>query len=270
MRFYPEHETIWGYKKRLEFLLSQIQSRYGKERVSILDVGCGNGSMMSLPLAEQGYTVTGIDLDEHSIQKARETNPFHNATFLVAKTKDLLGNQYDVVICSEVLEHIEDYEPVILDLRRLCKPEGIVFITVPNGYGPFEIDSFLAKRLKQLSVPEKIRQPISRWIRSKHKQAGVASTENIECPHVHFFTMKHIRQSIERYFEITCVEKSVFACGPLMTMLFGKRQWFVKWNLKLADKLPPAFVSGWYFSCKPKREEAPEKVWRENKEATSA
>jgi 2-polyprenyl-3-methyl-5-hydroxy-6-metoxy-1,4-benzoquinol methylase len=72
MKFYPEHETIWGYKKRLEFLLKQIQSRYGETLVNILDVGCGNGSMISLPLAEQGYTVTGIDLDKHSIQKAQE------------------------------------------------------------------------------------------------------------------------------------------------------------------------------------------------------
>jgi 2-polyprenyl-3-methyl-5-hydroxy-6-metoxy-1,4-benzoquinol methylase len=126
MKFYPEHETIWGYKKRLEFLLKQIQSRYGETLVNILDVGCGNGSMISLPLAEQGYTVTGIDLDKHSIQKAQEANPFQNATFLVAKTKDLLGNQYDVVICSEVLEHIENYEPVIVtfaacaSLMELC------------------------------------------------------------------------------------------------------------------------------------------------------
>ena len=269
MKFYPEHETIWGYKKRLEFLLKQIQSRYGETLVNILDVGCGNESMISLPLAEQGYTVTGIDLDKHSIQKAQEANPFQNATFLVAKTKDLLGNQYDVVICSEVLEHIENYEPVIADLRRLCKPDGIVFITVPNGYGPFEIDSFLAKRLKQLSVPEKIRQPISRWIRSKHKQAGVASTENIECPHVHFFTMRRIHQAIERHFEITMVEKSVFACGPFATMILGKNQRFIDWNVKLADKLPMALVSGWYFACKPKQDEEQGSLLQQKKEATS-
>jgi hypothetical protein len=66
------------------------------------------------------------------------------------------------------------------------------------------------------------------------------------------------------------VEKSVFACGPFATMILGKNQRFIDWNVKLADKLPMALVSGWYFACKPKQDEAQEKIWQESKEATSA
>lgn len=252
MPFYIEQESIFGYKKRLDFFLRQIERRYGKRSASVIDVGCGNGAMVSLPLAEKGHSVLGIDLDERSIRRAQEANRFPNASFRVAKSSDILGETFNVVICSEVLEHIEDCEDVIADLRRLCKPDGIALITVPNGYGPFEIDSWLAKRTKQIKLPDAIRKPISKWIRKQHKDAGAAPTENLESPHVRFFTMKQIRQAIEKHFEIAETQKSVFACGPFATMLFGKSQKFAQWNAKVADALPYWLASGWYFACEPK------------------
>lgn len=252
MPFYIEQESIFGYKKRLDFFLRHIERRYGERRVSVIDVGCGNGAMVSLPLAEKGHRVLGIDLDERSIRRAQELNVFPNATFRVAKSSEILDERYDVVICSEVLEHIEDYEPVVADLRRLCKPDGLTLITIPNGYGPFEIDSWLAKRSKQIKLPDAIHKPISKWIRKQHKEAGVAPTENLESPHVRFFTMKRIRAAIEAHFEVVETQKSVFVCGPFATMLFGKSPSFAKWNASVAEKLPYWLASGWYFACAPK------------------
>src|ERR1051326_2562704 len=63
-------ENLWGYKKRLTFV-HQHASKIRAE--TILDIGCGNGSQLAIPLARLGYSITGIDPHEGSIERARQS-----------------------------------------------------------------------------------------------------------------------------------------------------------------------------------------------------
>src|SRR5882762_4645011 len=67
-------ENPWGYRKRLSFIVRAIGMAFPLRQsagIRVLDVGCGNGSFLALPLAGCGFDVTGIDFHQPSIEHAR-------------------------------------------------------------------------------------------------------------------------------------------------------------------------------------------------------
>src|ERR1051325_1480482 len=98
--------------KRLNFIIEVLKSRL-PQGAEVLDVGCGNG-VISRSLSEHGFNVRGVDVSEKTIEKARALNKFPNVKFEVVSAEQLVadGHQYHAVICSEVLEHLN--EPSIL------------------------------------------------------------------------------------------------------------------------------------------------------------
>src|ERR1700744_5882751 len=107
-------ENLWGYGKRLRFVDSAIQREFpGRKRceLRVLDVGCGNGSQLAIPLADGGDQVTAVDPHESSVQRGRRLSPaisFHHGV-----VSDLPLSTYDCVIISEVLEHLDAPEVLL-------------------------------------------------------------------------------------------------------------------------------------------------------------
>lgn len=103
---------------------------------TILNAGCGSGEL-SFILAENGYKVTGFDLDRDYIELAKKhvkDMNTKNCTFVVSgiegyKTKI----KYDAVIATDVLEHIENDKSALEKLVSFVKHGGSVMITVPAG-----------------------------------------------------------------------------------------------------------------------------------------
>jgi len=106
-----EHgEYLWGYAKRLRFVRDTVAEAFETRRLSqlrLLDISCGNGSQLTLPLALHGFEITGIDIDERSIRHAQSmSGGLTNVKFQQASPEDLSAEKpFDVVILSEVLEH---------------------------------------------------------------------------------------------------------------------------------------------------------------------
>jgi 2-polyprenyl-3-methyl-5-hydroxy-6-metoxy-1,4-benzoquinol methylase len=77
--------------------------------------------------------VVGIDHSEAGLRRARALLP--SATWRVEDVYDLSldGERFELVLCTEVLEHLHDPERVVRVLRSLCAPDGRVVVTVPDG-----------------------------------------------------------------------------------------------------------------------------------------
>ena len=110
--------------------------------MKVLDVGCGLGRH-SITAWHHGVFTVGVDLNFQDVQAASnrinewtEGNCAERLYFAAANGLDLpfADQGFDVVICSEVLEHIEDYRATIAELRRVAKNGGIVAISVPNWW----------------------------------------------------------------------------------------------------------------------------------------
>jgi SAM-dependent methyltransferase len=107
----------------------------------VLDLGCGEGRHVHGLIGLQGVDVVGVDLDEPSLHKARDglaQAPRGGGDALLMKADayrlPFADGAFDVVICSEVLEHLHDYPAALREIRRVLKPGGRFAPTVPRAW----------------------------------------------------------------------------------------------------------------------------------------
>jgi methionine biosynthesis protein MetW len=96
----------------------------------ILDVGCGEGFLATL-LMKKGNSVIGIDISERAIELARK-NGVKAIKCNVDDEELPLHEHFDVIILSEVLEHLISPMRVIRKLKRYLKKNGYFLLTFPN------------------------------------------------------------------------------------------------------------------------------------------
>lgn len=121
---------------RYEYAAESVRGR-------VLDLGCGvgYGAEIILDLTEPNYVseVVGVDIDENSIQYAKEMYGYLKARFHVADIRsDDLPEQlglFDSIICFEVIEHLKEDLAVIENIFRMLQPEGELIISTPFGQG---------------------------------------------------------------------------------------------------------------------------------------
>lgn len=97
---------------------------------ALLDVGCGEGFVLSHlgPLGE-GSVVRGIDLSAQAVARCRENAPWVDAQVGSALDLPFADKTFDVVICLEVLEHLERPVDALRELTRVCR--GSLVLSVP-------------------------------------------------------------------------------------------------------------------------------------------
>ena len=106
----------------------------------MLDVGCGEGRhifgiMQDYPLMK----CIGLDMDKESLEKAEEGYEYFKS-ISEAGAQFLKGSAYslpfpdesiDLIVCSEVLEHLHEYNDAVKEIHRVLKPGGKFYASVP-------------------------------------------------------------------------------------------------------------------------------------------
>jgi len=111
----------------------------------ILDVGCGTGRHTCAAYRLENVTVIGVDLDFNDVSEAAGRLRFHDELgehgggswgLNVADIHHLPFKDafFDLVICSEVLEHIPDHNAAVLEVARVLKRGGDLMVSVPRYY----------------------------------------------------------------------------------------------------------------------------------------
>lgn len=124
---------------KIEIITERIE-----KQASILDIACGTGSILR-GLRQHGYTnLHGFDSSTYALERLRAEGfqmhegwlpnlPFENDIF-------------DVVVASQILEHMIRRTTFAREVARILKPEGIAFIFVPNNcLGPIDEPSHVTK-----------------------------------------------------------------------------------------------------------------------------
>lgn len=98
------------------------------EALSVLDVGCGGG-ILSEEFAKIGCRVTGIDPSAPSLETARKHAAMQNLKIdyrqASGESIPFDAGSFDVVVCCDVLEHVEDLEKTLREAARVIKPAGM-------------------------------------------------------------------------------------------------------------------------------------------------
>lgn len=122
-----------GLRVRANLILGEIRKH---RPLTIIDAGSGNG-LYTLEFAARGYIVHGIELNQDKVSRveryAREAG-LANASLRVADLTNLpqVTQQADLVVCSDVLEHIPDDRSAVSALYALTRPGGLLILTVPR------------------------------------------------------------------------------------------------------------------------------------------
>ncbi len=128
---------------RLAYVRDRLVEHFGLSQRSLkpfdglrlLDIGCGGG-LISEPLARLGAQVVGIDPSETNIQIARShAQPqgleidYRSTT---AESLAAAGEQFDAVVCLEVVEHVPDVAAFVATIGALVRPGGIMVLSTIN------------------------------------------------------------------------------------------------------------------------------------------
>jgi SAM-dependent methyltransferase len=121
-----------SYRARLKLLGGMVTDLAGPAG-RVLDVGCAQGTL-GLILGEKGIRVDLLDIRPESIAYARSRYEHGPVEFHVG----ILGDNYppgdyDVVVCTEVIEHVPAPSSFLVQLKRKVRPGGYLCMTTPNG-----------------------------------------------------------------------------------------------------------------------------------------
>jgi 2-polyprenyl-3-methyl-5-hydroxy-6-metoxy-1,4-benzoquinol methylase len=182
----------------------------------VVDVGCGSGYGSKILKDCGSISYDGFDISKSSIEYAK--SHFNDyGTFGISSITDIsqvADGTYDITICSEVMEHIKEYnmeQQAIEELKRITKNKGLIIIGTPNsellsnhGFSYDEINGLFAKNFSHYCIFENAFIPFGEnkkaWTkRYEEKNTGVIISEliNIEESCIPNGYIPELKQGIE-------------------------------------------------------------------------
>jgi SAM-dependent methyltransferase len=230
--------------KKLRFIFSAIElyassRKKDIENLRVFEIGCGMGGI-TFPLASLGCQVRAIDVDQDCIEYVQSQIDRNEISNLVVSVDDGCrfddGTTYDVVVVSEVFEHVLEPSELAASILRRMAEGAYLIVTIPNGYGPWEVGNRVNPRTY-----------LRRWNWLRRQSGRPTFVEGDGKYHCQYFSKRRFLELMSE-FSLTLVDS-----GNSDAFLTVLRPWYEKSDLlgnidiKLADLLPHTFASGWYF-----------------------
>ena len=186
-KFYNHPNFFFRYieNKRVRILIEMAEI---KEQDRVLEVGCGAGHILERIPTGKLY---GIDISDIQIKRAKER--LGDRAELVKSPGEQIpyDNKYfDKLLCSEVIEHVLDPAPLLAEMKRVLKDDGVLSLSIPNE----NLINFVKKILISIGLRRLIAPKKDGW--------DLAAKDNLGEWHLHKFNMELIKKYIKGVFEI--------------------------------------------------------------------
>lgn len=136
---YTQDEVL---EKSNDFFLSNyLKLQYLPFKGNLLEAGCGTGyTTHVISNLRRDIKINGVDFSEGSLEFAKKFSNDHNYQnikfdHMDLKKIELAENQFDMLICSGVLHHIENPKPIFHNLCKLVKKNGTIIIGLYHPWG---------------------------------------------------------------------------------------------------------------------------------------
>ncbi len=120
--------SYWWHVGRKSIISQQLKKLGLKGNPKILNIGCGTGGM--IPLFEQYGQVTNVDVSGEAIAFCKKLG-YKNTIKYNGHKLPFKSSSFDMVVATDVLEHIEDDSGALKEWARVLRPNGHLLITVP-------------------------------------------------------------------------------------------------------------------------------------------
>jgi ubiquinone/menaquinone biosynthesis C-methylase UbiE len=186
-KFYNHPNFIFRYIEdtRIKKLIKLAEI---KETDKVIEVGCGAGHILEkVPKGE----LYGIDISEIQIKRAKERlgNKVH-VSKAPGESIPYDDKFFDKILCSEVIEHVLDPKPLLTEMKRVLKDDGLLSLSIPNE----NLINFTKKALTKTGLIRILEPKESGW--------DLASKNNLDEWHLHEFNLKLIKNYCEGLFKI--------------------------------------------------------------------
>jgi 2-polyprenyl-3-methyl-5-hydroxy-6-metoxy-1,4-benzoquinol methylase len=224
--WYTESQFQWArspaikriYDQRYSYFRKIIDAEiFKKGKIHILDYGCGDGYWAILFSQIKDCCVVGVDYNPLRIQRAKEAASKANFYQADLQQSNTFG-QFDIVFCSQVIEHIQDDILFLTMIKNFMKQDSRLILGTPN-------EGCLTQRLRN-------------------------SFKKEPTDHCHFYTEKEITEKLQNTgFIVNDVFREVFYPGhdklyyQLTSSSWGFQ--FLQW----CTKHMPSQCSDYYFDC---------------------
>ncbi len=182
------HQRIDGVRG----VVLRLRQRRGlaTEALDVLDIGCGPGAQV-LAWAQGGHRVTGVDISAPLIELGRQRAAQGKlaASFHVGSATALpvANAAFDVVMVSELLEHVQDWQACLDEALRVLRPGGVLYCSTTNWLCP---------------VQEEFRLPLYSWypaaLKRRCEKMAVTTHRHwvqfASFPAVHWFSFYQFRR----------------------------------------------------------------------------
>jgi len=176
--FSKEVPGHWSQFPRYSAVMSYFENA---PKMRVLDIGCQDG-WLSNRIARWGHSVVGLDFSPPYLEIAKRNARSENldATYVLGFIEDLatsVPEKFDVVICTEVIEHAADPEHLIASIKSVLRPGGKLLMSTPRGA----------------------------WFQGQHHK--YATAWNAPRQHIQAFTVKSLSKVLAKYLHvISCYE----------------------------------------------------------------
>lgn len=212
-------------QRRYRFILQCIDDYlqcHNREPIRILDAGCGDGVQLQGLIQIPGLEVWGTDYNLLRTSRAKKNFP---TTHIVCE--DILHLSYrpasfDIVLCSQVIEHIPQDDLLLEKLANVLKRQGLMILGTPN-------EGCLMARLRNHFFERSI----------------MKNTD-----HIHFYKEPVIRQKIETagFLIQQVMRENWFFPHQRINYYLTNRNWGFRFMAQL-NNIIPSQAAGYYFKC---------------------
>ena len=163
--------------------LDYIERRAGLNGKKVIDIGCGGG-LLSEGMAQRGAEVTGIDMGKAPLAVARlhQMESGVNVNYRQITAEQIATEepqQYDIVTCLEMLEHVPDPSSIVQACAQLVKPNGHIFFSTINRNPKSYLFAIVGAEYLLRMLP-KGTHDFSRFIRPSELDAWVRQTGQLQ------------------------------------------------------------------------------------------
>jgi SAM-dependent methyltransferase len=237
-----DEESRRAKATKIAAIIQHFRGRSSLDGLDILDVGC-SGGIVADELHRRGARMIGLDIDIPGLSKAHARFA-ESASFVCADSErmPLAEASVDVVICNHVYEHVVDPERLLAELRRVVRPEGLLYLGLGNRLGVIE---------------PHYRLPFLSWLPRPLAHRYVRISGRADHYHEAFRTWSGLKRlcaglEVWDYTYAVLSDPQTFAAGDVVP------RWATKvpaWLLKAARPLVPTYI--WVATRNPSRPMGP-------------